>query len=184
MSGGVGKSAPRYNLHMKTATLVSEEEYLGASYEPDREFEDGLLIERNLGEQDHSWLQLALGAYFFNRRKLWNLHAFTEQRVRIREGKYMVPDLCVIIGPRPSERIFTAPPLIWIEILSPEDRPIRVNQKVREVLEFGVPNVWVIDPETLEAEVHTPRGVRKIEDGVLRVHDTPIEVPLRALDED
>ena len=169
---------------MSTVVLVPVDEYLSTAYEPDCEYEDGVLIERNVGEQDHSWLQLALGAYFFNRRKLWNIQAYTEQRVRIRKGKYMVPDICVIQGPRPSEKIFTTPPLIWIEILSPEDRPIRVNEKIRQVLEFGVPNVWVIDPETLECEIHTPQGSRKIDDGVLRVEGTPIEVPLHGLDEE
>jgi hypothetical protein len=39
---------------------ISEEEYLGTAYEPDCEFADGVLIDRNSGEQDHSWLQTAL----------------------------------------------------------------------------------------------------------------------------
>jgi hypothetical protein len=51
--------------------IVSEAEYLATSYEPDAEFEDGVLIERNVGERDHSWLQAALAAYFFQRRRLW-----------------------------------------------------------------------------------------------------------------
>jgi len=44
---------------MDTTVLVTEEEYLSTSYEPDCEYEDGVLIERNVGERDHSWLQLA-----------------------------------------------------------------------------------------------------------------------------
>ena len=96
----------------------------------------------------------------------------------------MLPDVCVIRGPRPSEGIFDAPPLIWIEILSREDRPIRVNQKVRQLLEWGTPNIWVIDPETLEAEVHTQQGSRKVDDGILRVEGTRIEVPLNGLEEE
>jgi Uma2 family endonuclease len=90
----------------------------------------------------------------------------------------------VIRSPRPVEKVFDKPPLIWIEILSPEDRPLRVNEKIRELREFGVPNIWVIDPETFEAEVHLPAGTSKIEDGILRVPGTPIEVPLHALDGD
>jgi Uma2 family endonuclease len=73
---------------------------------------------------------------------------------------------------------------LWIEILSPEDRPLRVNKKIRELLEWGVPNIWVVDPETLESELHTPAGVHNIEDGVLQTKGTPIEVPLRQLEED
>jgi Uma2 family endonuclease len=169
---------------MGTTTVISEETYLRTSYGPDCEYADGVLIERNLGEQDHSWLQLALGSYFFRRRKIWGIEAFTEQRHFIRPGRYMIPDVCVIRSPRPVEKVFDKPPLIWIEILSPEDRPLRVNEKIRELREFGVPNIWVIDPETFEAEVHTPAGTSKIEDGILRVPGTPIEVPLHALDGD
>jgi Uma2 family endonuclease len=166
---------------MGVASLITEEQYLHTSYEPDCEFEDGVLIERNVGEEPHSWLQLVLGAFFLQRRKLWNIQAYPEQRIRLREGRYLIPDVCVIRGPRPSERVFTQPPLIWIEILSSEDRPIRVNRKIREILDFGVPNVWIIDPETLEAEVHTPSGSHAVTDGVLRVVGTPIEVALQDL---
>jgi Uma2 family endonuclease len=123
-----------------------------------------------------------LGTYFFNRRKAWGIEAVTELRHFIRHCRYLIPDVCVIEAPRPAEKVFDKPPLIWIEILSPEDRPIRVNEKIRELREFGVPNIWVIDPETFEAEVHTLEGTSKIEDGILRVPNTPIEVPLRVLD--
>jgi len=58
---------------MATGTLISEEEYLRTTYEPDCEFEDGVLIERNVGTEKHSWLQGALTAYFFRRRKAWNI---------------------------------------------------------------------------------------------------------------
>src|SRR5258706_291712 len=129
---------------MRTIAAVSEEEYLSSSYEPDCEYEDGVLIERNVGEWGHGRLQLALGAFFFRRLKAWKIEVATEVRVRIRKGKYMLPDVCVVWQPRPSEKILSAPPLIWIEILSPEDRPSRVNRKIRELLEFGVPNIWVI----------------------------------------
>ncbi len=141
-------------------------------------------MERNLGTQDHSWLQAALTAFFFKRRKEWRVQVYPEQRIRIRPGRYLIPDLCVVAGERPAEQVFTSPPLIWIEILSPEDRTIRINQKVREILDFGVPYVWVIDPQTLESELHTRSGSRTLEDGRLRVEGTAIEVPLRELEND
>jgi Uma2 family endonuclease len=169
---------------MATGTLLSEEEYLHTSYEPDCEFEDGVLIERNVGTWEHGKLQAALAAYFFNRRKAWNLYVVTEVRTRARAGKYMIPDLCVVAGPEPTDRVLQTPPLLWIEILSPEDRPLRVNRKVQAILEFGVPYVWVIDPETLESELHTADKHTPLEDGVLRIPGTPIEVPLNGILED
>ena len=49
---------------MANGTMVSLEEYLTTAYEPDCDFVDGDLEERNLGEWDHSRLQLKIGAYF------------------------------------------------------------------------------------------------------------------------
>jgi Uma2 family endonuclease len=169
---------------MSVGVLISEWEYLHTDYQPDLEYADGILIERNVGTPEHGWLQAALGAYFFRRRKLWGIHVLSEVRVRIRDKRYLIPDLCVVVGERTRERTLTAPPLLWIEILSPEDQSERVAQKVREVLAFGAPYVWVIDPGTLESDLHTASGSRKLEDGVLRIEGTAIEVPLHSLDED
>jgi hypothetical protein len=42
---------------MSTATAVSLKEYLNTSYRPDCDYLDGELLERNVGEVDHSRLQ-------------------------------------------------------------------------------------------------------------------------------
>jgi len=169
---------------MATGTLISEAEYFGTSYEPDCEFEDGVLIERNAGTPKHSKVQSALAAYFFKRRNNWNIHVYTEVRYRIRRGKYMMPDLAIVRDAEPEGEFLTVPPLIWIEILSPEDRHVRVNRKVKEVLDFGAPYVWVIDPETMESELHTPAGHDTLMDGTLRIADAGIVVPLADIFED
>ena len=169
---------------MATGILLSEEDYLHTSYEPDCEFEDGVLIERNGGTIQHGKLQAALTAYFFRRRKSWNLFVVTEVRTRARTRKYMIPDLCLVQGPEPTGRVLQSPPLLWIEILSREDRPLRVNRKVQAVLESGVPYVWVIDPETLESDLYTAGKHTPLEDGGLRIPGTPIEVPLHGIFED
>jgi Uma2 family endonuclease len=96
----------------------------------------------------------------------------------------MIPDLCIYQGEEPPEQVFQSPPLIWIEILSPEDRPLRVSRKVKNILEFGAPYVWVIDPETLESELHSAGGSVPLDDGILRIPGTPIEVPLHQVFED
>ena len=169
---------------MGVSALISEQEYLHSDYQPDCEYADGILIERNVGTTEHSWLQMVLSAYFYNRRKQWGIYVLPEVRVRIRDRRYLIPDICVIAGERPAGRVLTTPPLLWIEILSPEDQPERVNQKVREVLEFGVPYIWVIEPATLDSDLHTPSGSRKLDDGILRIEGTLIEVPLRLLEQD
>ena len=165
-------------------SLIAEEEYLTSQYEPDCEFEDGVLIERHVGTEKHSWLQAALAAYIFRRRKAWGVNVYTEQRARVRAGKYKLPDVCIVEGPRPKTPIFEHPPLVAIEILSPEDRPLRVDQTIAEWLEFGVGYVWVIDPETLESILHTARGRVAVPDATLRVPSTPIVIPLVDLESD
>jgi Uma2 family endonuclease len=169
---------------MGIGALLSEEEYLHTSYEPDCEFEDGVLIERNVGTEKHSWLQAALAAYFFQRRKLWNIQVYTEQRIKLRQRKYKIPDICVIRGSRPATPVLEEPPFLAIEILSPDDRPIRVNDTIDDWLNFGIPYIWIIDPETLESSLHTPKGRLRIENGGLRIPEAGIEVPLQLLDQE
>ena len=48
---------------MAAATLISLEEYLRTTYEPDCDFVDGVVEERNLGEWSHSTLQTVLIGY-------------------------------------------------------------------------------------------------------------------------
>ena len=54
------------------------------------------------------------------------------------------------------------------EILSPEDRISRMQERIDDYLAFGVSYVWVIDPKTRRAWVHTPTGISEVKDGVLR----------------
>jgi Uma2 family endonuclease len=107
---------------MGTSLLVSEQEYLATSYEPDCEYDEGVLLERNLGEQPHSFLETAFGSFFFERRKRFRIRTLTEQRIRIAPRKYRIPDICVYLQPVPEDPVLSTPPFIAIEILSPEDR--------------------------------------------------------------
>ncbi len=169
---------------MATGTAVPAEEYLRTAYEPDCEYADGELIERNAGEYPHSRLQGLLYAYFLRRRKRWGITPILEQRIQLRQNKWLIPDICVLQGPEPTGKILTEPPLLWIEILSSQDRPIRVNRKVKEAIEFGAGYVWVIDPETLESYVSTRNAEYELVDGILRVDAAGIEVPLGQINED
>jgi len=65
---------------MSSATLVSVQEYLAASFDPDRDYVDGELQERNLGEQPHSLTQTSLAAFLFNRRTQWGIRVLTTTR--------------------------------------------------------------------------------------------------------
>ena len=131
---------------MATRTLVPVEEYLQSDYSPDREYVDGEVQERNLGEYDHASLQDALLGIFRDNRSAWRLKARPELRVQVAARRFRVPDITVLRHDHPSEQIITTPPLLCIEILSPDDRFGRMDQKIADYLLMGVRAVWVIDP--------------------------------------
>jgi Uma2 family endonuclease len=163
---------------MATGTLVSVEEYLSTSYRPDREYIDGVVLERNLGEYDHSSLQGALIGYFYVRRNEWRVRALPEQRVQVKPTRFRVPDVCVVLEPGPFEQIFRTPPFICIEVLSKDDTVESMQDRVDDYLAFGVPYVWVISARTRRAWVHTPSGATEVRDGILRTENPEIIVRL------
>lgn len=165
---------------MSAGTTISVEEYLRTSYHPDREYRDGELVERNVGSVSHSELQIALGQYIRSRRKQWKIKAYTELRVRARENWYPIPDVCVYLLPGPTRPVPNAPPFLWIEILSPDDRMADVWDKAKSAIACGTPYVWIIEPDTLESELWTPAGVTRITDQTLRLPDSDIVIPLAA----
>jgi Uma2 family endonuclease len=156
--------------------VISVEEYLATGYEPDCEYEDGVVQERNLGEFEHSFLQILLGTIFTNNMERWGVFGLTEQRVQIKPRRFLVPDVCVLRIGTPRETILTRPPLIAIEIMSPEDMKRRTAAKAIEYLDFGVEHVWVIDPGKRVACIGTWSGLEVLPLGELSVPGTEILV--------
>jgi len=159
-------------------TAVTVQDYLSTSYDPDCDYVDGEVLERNLGEFDHARLQGAIFAYFYVRRHEWGICAVPEQRVQVSPTRFRVPDVCVVLG-EPKGQIFRDPPFICIEVLSPEDRVSRVNEKVADYLQFGVPYVWILDPQTRKAWRCTPGAMVEVTE--LRTENPAMVVPLDEL---
>lgn len=132
---------------MATTTRIPMEVYLRSTYEPDVDYVDGQIEKRNVGEYDHNAVQQALLIWFYQRGKEWNVRAIQEQRLRLTPTRVRIPDVCVFYRGFPIEQIFTQPPLLCIEVLSPEDRVSGVDERIEDFLRFGVKSVWVIDPK-------------------------------------
>ena len=49
-----------------------------------------------------------------------------------------------------DEKYGESPPLLSVEVLSPNDTPGKVMRRVREQLAFGTQMLWVVDPEDAE----------------------------------
>ncbi len=166
---------------MPAATQIPVSEYLSTTYRPDREYVDGAMVERNLGEKDHSRPQIRLGAFFFLREAEWGISAMTEQRVQVTPSRFRIPDICVLLADAPDEQIITHPPFLCVEILSKEDTVSSTVERLDDFLKMGVPNVWVIDPRTRRGYRYTPEGILEAKDGILRTSNPLISVPLAAV---
>ena len=166
---------------MSSATLISVQEYLSTNYRPDRDFIDGELQERNLGELEHSRLQSAILVWFWTNKKEWNILPVVEQRVQVAPTRFRIPDVTVLRPDQAHEPIITKPPLILIEVLSKDDTLRSMQERVDDYLHFGVQHVWILDPATRRAYVCSQTGFQEPEQGVLVVPGTPIRLVLSEL---
>src|ERR1700690_2180867 len=157
------------------ATLPNSEElwtvreYLRTSWSPDREFVDGRIEERNLGEKEHSILQRFLTVLFAINRAAWGAECFPELRTQTRVTRFRVPDVLVVRAEEKFERYVTQPPLIAVEIRSPEDSLDDMQKKAAEYSIFGVDNIWVIDTNPRIAYRYTSAGLEEVQTGELIV---------------
>lgn len=167
---------------MPVATAVPLSEYLNTSYRPDCDYLEGELLERNVGEWDHSRLQALLTHYLMSREKQFGIIVVTEQRVQVKANRFRVPDVTVIAGSPPAGPIITEPPFLCIEILSPSDRVAEMQDRIADYLNFGVRYVWLINPGNRRTFVYRADGVEEVKDGVLTTKDPDIRVPLSELE--
>jgi Uma2 family endonuclease len=131
-----------------SATALSVEEYLHTSFpDLDREYRDGELVERTLPDYLHGKTQALLAAFFLARGRQLSLHPCVETRMRVRPTRILIPDVAVFHPSEPDD-VPEAPPLIALEILSPDDRLGEVREKLEEYRTWGVPHVWVVDPRS------------------------------------
>jgi len=158
--------------------MASMQEYLSSNYRPDREFIDGVLLERSLGEYDHARLHTEIAFYFRSRFAQWGLRAMVDQRVQVGANRYRVPDICVIARD-PREQVLRTPPLMCIEILSKNDSLIEMRERVADYLTFGVPYVWVINPAARKAWRCATAGVTEVAE--LRTQAPDTVIPLAEL---
>src|SRR6266849_3110731 len=163
-------------------TLVSVEEYLNTSYEgPDREYVDGRIVERNLGEKDHSRPQRKFIQFFGTLESTLRTYAFPEQRVQVKPTRFRVPDICVYVGSEPSEQIFHTPPFLAIEILSKDDRATDLQEKLDDYRDFGIPFVWVVDPRTHRGYTHSHEAGFEIRQSGLHTKNPDIDLYIERL---
>lgn len=161
---------------MVSGTLVAVEEYLSSTYRPDRDYLEGELGERNMGEQPHGRLQLRIGSWMFTHERQWRIRAVSEVRLQVRPNRFRVPDLMVLAADDANDAIVVTPPLLCIEILSKDDRMNEIRERVNDYFDMGVPVCWIIDPVKRFGIEATRLHFAEVADGILRAGE--IEMPL------
>jgi Uma2 family endonuclease len=164
-----------HNEHMFTTTPASVAGYLSTAYDPDCDYVDGLVIERNVGERDHSRLQGMLLVALQRLENTLGIFVLPEQRDQINSSRYRVPDLCVALGD-PGEPILTRPPFLCVEILSCDDPMALIQERVDDYLIMGVSFVWVVDPQSKHCYIYSGAQLEHNREGLLYTRNLDIRL--------
>ena len=114
---------------LPSTPLVTVEDYLNSAYDPDVEFVDGVLVERNVGDWLHSLVQS--NVLFALRRKYPHLKVVAELRSSVTGTRYRLPDVCVLLAAPKTKYLMDAAFLV-VEILSEGDVMSVVIEKLKE----------------------------------------------------
>ncbi|MGA2143524.1 MAG: Uma2 family endonuclease [Bryobacteraceae bacterium] len=158
---------------LPNAPLVSVEEYLNTRYDPDVEFVDGVLVERNVGDWLHSLIQSNI--LFALRRKYPHLKVVAELRSSVTGTRYRLPDVCVLLE-APKTRYLLDAAFLVVEVLSESDAMSVVIEKLKEYAGKGVQNIWLIDPRLQAMCMYRPPALAEIEGDIISTADGSVEL--------
>jgi Uma2 family endonuclease len=136
---------------------------------------DGEIRERNVGTYQHARMQALLTAWFGSHEKQWKIAGCIALRMRVSQNRVRVPDLVVLTAGAQPE-ILAEPPLLVIEILSPDDTYSDTQERAQDYRAMGVETVWIIDPKTRSGRMCC--GAQWVEASRLTVKGTPLYVDL------
>ena len=131
-----------------------------------------------MGKWEHARVQALLAAWFISHEGLWDVVTSTEQRLRVSPTSIRIPDL-VVLRPGPQPDVLGDPPLLAIEILSPNDTYSDTQERSEDYLRMGVSCLWIIDPTTRTGRMTD--GADWVAASRLHVPGTELYVELPAL---
>ncbi len=140
-------------------TQISIEDYLrGPVPRPDVEYVDGELKEKPVVQRMHGRLQAIISTWFENHAEAWGVVPSPQLRTKVSSRRVRLPDVVVSVIGYPSQ-VQVDPPLIVIEIVSPSDSFSELIEKLDDYNRMGIPNVWMIDPQTRKSWVGSSTGL-------------------------
>jgi Uma2 family endonuclease len=128
-----------------------------------------------VGKYQHARLQALLAARLGEHESKWSAIVVVGQRVRVSANRVRIPDVA-LIPPGNHSDVITDPPILVVEILSPDDTYSDTEERASDYLAMGVEAVWIVDPKTRTA--HMCIGQAWVAAPRLHVPGTPIHLEL------
>src|ERR1700722_4733614 len=97
--------------------MVTVQEYLTTSYEADREYVDGELVERHSGEQPHSRVHGTMASLLLQNEREAGIRVLMSQRGQVYPTRFPVPDVFANLAFCPRQTIVRHPPFLCVEVL-------------------------------------------------------------------
>lgn len=157
-----------------STVTMSVAEYLSTNFRPDVDYVDGHIEERNLGEWDHARLQAIRTRMLGDHEEEWGVYVVPQCRTQTGQTRFRIPDVCVTDANAPIEQVIQTPPLLCVEVVSPDDRLPHLFDRIKDYHRMGVETVWVFHPETKQVWVSSHEGVTEHTSGELSVPGTKI----------
>jgi Uma2 family endonuclease len=165
-------------------TQIGVEEYLDLVFDdrPEPDYVHGEVVERALPTPVHSQIQALLAVLFFALSKRVRLVMMSELRVQIEPRLFRVVDFAVYLDARPEGRYGTSPAYVAIEIVSPDDRHGRLTHRLEDYRRWGVPHIWLVDPQLKRLYEYSDAGL--LQHGGLRLPEFDFEISSQELFKD
>jgi len=142
---------------MATETLIAPKQYLATHADRENELAHGELAERPLPTKSHGRTQQRLAVLLDSAG-----YCCTEVRMRLAEDLYRIPDVAVFEGTGPAEEIPATPPMLIVEISSPEDRFEAMFRKLEEYRVWSVQHIWLVEPELKRCHIYESGSLTEV----------------------
>lgn len=103
-------------------------------------------------------------------------------RMRVRPRLFRIVDFAIYFGSSPEGRYATAPAFVTLEIISPDDCFVEVTHRLEDYRRWGVPHVWLVDPQRKRLYEFTEAGL--LQHASLRLPEFDSEISAQELFKD
>ena len=167
-----------------TLPVVSVEDISTTATHQNRDYVDGVLIERGVPTIPHSLLQMILIQFFAQFQETLRFVALPQVRTQIIErARYRIPEVVLCSLPVPKCKILDVVPGAVIEILSPTDRMGETLERFRDYASIGVLEIVQMDPDHYVAHRYRDGSLLRadFEDLPLTDREQRVPFPSKAL---